>query len=238
MPANTAIAAIKAYKPQMKVDVAAPVVLEQMPNVKWVDKIFGQYAPQTGGQESIGVSVTMPPTRAGVWRIVRAVEYTKAERPTVQNLIDALRQKYGQEDGSTTAPQVAQSYGVPMVDAYWIYDPRGGRVAKPQAAKLMQACMQSWALESYVNELRVPPNPNRFQNLGQDCGANVVVYASWNPNPIGMKPAGVAVRLQVTAVHTALAKMAFQASQGMLTRAEQEETNRQQKKAQGVKPTL
>ncbi len=130
-------------------------------------------SPAAGFSADIaGIRIGMAPQQAAV--AVRAA-----------NLIAALREKYGPEDGSATAPAVAKASGFELRDAYWIYDANGQRLPKQRAAQLAMTCTQIWA-SSYLDRLKLPQNPTFTNPNAANCFGNTVVLAYLTPTTPGV----------------------------------------------------
>lgn len=130
MSQTEAVAAMQRHNPKLST-YPRPGPTALVPGVEFTD---GINARTSNGDEDVQLSVAMPPNAKTVWGIRRTVNYAPDARPTVANIIAALRQKYGKEDGSLANPLAARQAGVEMMDAFWVFDDAGKRVP-PQAAR-------------------------------------------------------------------------------------------------------
>ena len=129
MSVEEALAIVKRHNPQLGVYPRPGMSL--LPGTQFVDGVNTRTDNQS---EDIELSVAMAPNPKVVWGITRSVSYPPDARPTVANIIAALRQKYGKEDGTLQSAASAQVVGVELLDAFWVFDDAGKR-APPQAAR-------------------------------------------------------------------------------------------------------
>jgi hypothetical protein len=242
MPAKDAMAALKTHNAKLQTHTSSPMTFDLLPNVRFVESGGAQYSSGNGESEAISLHFTMTPNPQTVWRILRAVNYEGDGRPAAANVIAALRQKYGPEDGSMNSPQVVKSFGVELIDAYWVFDANGKKVTSQQAKMFMQNCGPNQVGDETqdVMRLQLPPKPDYWVRRGTDCGDITLVVANWQPtSPGGMQgPAGLVLRLQVEAVSHPLHRSAFIATERMVRQAEENQTNKEQQKGKQVKPVL
>jgi hypothetical protein len=129
MTPQQATAAIKAYKPGLKIEVlnsrlfrpsAAPGTFARVPHY-----ISAQEPrSQNGAYEYINVEFTTPPNPPLVAKVERYVQFPIGQPVMASNLLESLRKKYGQENFAYSDQRV------------WVYDVNGKlltRVPVPQS---------------------------------------------------------------------------------------------------------
>lgn len=242
MSANAAIAALKAHNAKLQTHTSSPVTVDLFPKIQFVENAGAEYSSGSGDSEAISLHFTMAPSPQTVWRILRAVNYQGDGKPAAANVIAALRQKYGPEDGSMNSPQVVKSLGVELIDAYWVFDASGKKVSPQQSKLFMQNCGPNQVGDETQDMMRLqlPPKPDYWVRRGTDCGDITLVVANWQPtSPGGMQgPAGLVLRLQVEAVSHPLHRSGFIATERMVRGAEEGQANKEQQKGKQVKPVL
>jgi hypothetical protein len=217
------------------VNAPSPFRFDLLPNVGFVDLM--NLRTNEASQEAVDLFLTMPPNQEFIWYVSRSINYDGDARPTAANVLTSLRQKYGQEDGSMMAPQVAKSYGVESIDAYWVFDANGKKVAPPQAKGYAANCTQGFE-NSDLTPLKLPPNPNQWVRNNINCGEVTMVFANWQPTMPMNGPPGLVLRLQVRAYNSLLHRSAFEASQALMQQAEGKQADKEKQKANQVKPAL
>jgi hypothetical protein len=90
--------------------------------------------PNNAGTPDVYLSLTAPPDRQVVWKIVR---YTRGMHINRSTLLTALREKYGKESAAYTADQGKPSTDDRVTtDLLWLFDERGARVPLPPAEQV------------------------------------------------------------------------------------------------------
>ncbi len=122
MTPEQVVAAVKAFNPNLKVDVVnqrmeppdAPGTFVRVPQV-----MLARIAPSpANGSDRIGIEFSIPPSPPVVIKIVRELVFPAGQPVVASTLIDGLRKKYGQE---TTAN--------PMLT--WVFDVAGKPITRP-----------------------------------------------------------------------------------------------------------
>ena len=239
MSSQQAAAAVRTANPRFQISTNPAVRFDLLPNVAFNEVVYARHAGDAAhGQESIDLKFTQPPNQPLLWSIQRNKQYADAERPTAANLIAALREKYGTEDGSTMPPAVAKASGVELRDAYWIFDAHGQRLPRQRASQLAATCTQIWE-SSYLDRLKLPRNPAFTNPNAANCFENTAVTAYLTPTTPGVTgPPGLVLALVVKAVNMNLYRAHYEASEKFLSQAAEASGNSQQEKAKQVKPKL
>jgi hypothetical protein len=237
MPAREVPAAAKAHNPHFKVDMVPPAQFELLPGVEFVERAVVAHQESTN-PEKLEIRFTMPPSKEVVWFVSRFVQYYP-DKPTVANVIAALREKYGKESGSISPPGVPAMQKVELVDAFWVFDAKGQKVPPAVAAEVGKWCVGQ--NKEYLSLLQQPPSPSLWNGNGGRvfCGEHTIIKASWGVTGAGAGEApGLAHALQVEAVDLGRYHAAFEASQAMLQQAAGKKLDADQQKAAKVKPKL
>lgn len=233
MPVKEAVAAIKKHNPKLQTGTSAgsSYRFDLLPNVNFVDsvKAMGQ-----GPSEVIDLYLTMPPNQDVVWFVSRSIDYDGDTRPTVANVIAALREKYGPEDGSMRDKSLTGTGD--LMDAYWVFDANGKKVSTQQAKGYVAVCAGHDGPD--LNHLRQPPVPNRWMRNNINCGEITMVFANWTPTSAMTGPPGLVLQVMIRAYNNQLHRSAFEASQAMILQAEENQANKEQQKAKQVKPAF
>jgi hypothetical protein len=148
MPAEQALATLKANYPSSKISLARTADYEsawynverENPSHKWVFKID---VDPNGPGDKISVGLSLPPSTQVVHAVGR--ESFLKEPVAVENIVAGLRKKYGQETygvdyrmgGTLTIFDGSTKY------LLWIYDPRGNRVKPDAVTENAQRCLVS-----------------------------------------------------------------------------------------------
>jgi hypothetical protein len=134
MTPEQAIAAIKAYKPSLKVEVlntrvehpSAPGTYVRVPHY-----ISAQETRAPGkGYEYITIEFAMPPSPPLVYQVSRYVLFTPGQSVAASTLVDALVKKYGQDNLFGSADRV------------WVYDTNGKLLSK--VSNEQSICSTDW----------------------------------------------------------------------------------------------
>lgn len=139
MSAKEAMNALKAHNAGFKPGPFTLREYEALPGVVMTPVL---YAPNTGGPnatsgDDFNLLLTYAPNEAFVWGIVRNMGFGRVEdRPTVENTLAGLRQKYGPE--STRQPGANR--------LIWIYDAQGQQVMGQKALEIYTQCSQTWVV--------------------------------------------------------------------------------------------
>jgi len=88
----------------------------------------------TRAQETISLLFTTPPSPEVVWGVKRVYNFVPKERPEMQNMLDALRKKYGPESLPATSDRRDLSKYVA-----WVFDAQGKPMG-PSGAALNTTC--------------------------------------------------------------------------------------------------
>lgn len=229
-----AVAAMQRHNPKLTT-YSRPGPSAIVPGVEFTD---GINARTSNGDEDVQLSVAMPPNPKTVWGIRRTVNYAPDARPTVANIIAALRQKYGKEDGSLANPLAAQQAGVEMMDAFWVFDDAGKRVPPQAARTYAESCgMHQPGQDGLV--LSQAARAGFLRPAGFRCDRWTFIKAGWQPTPpvAGMTP-GLAMNMSVLLADGKLHGESFAASVAMIQGAAQSQQDAEKRKAAQVKPVL
>ena len=137
MPIKTAMDTLKAHNPNLTVDPSLTLPpYEALPGVVMTPLFISKKNTNTSGpeKESIGLFVTMAPTEPLVWGVIRELWYEKEDtRPTVETMVAALRQKYGQETLKDVSNRLI-----------WVYDVQGQQMTEAKAKDVLTRCGSVW----------------------------------------------------------------------------------------------
>jgi hypothetical protein len=117
------------------------------------------YAPNPGGPnatsgDDFNLVLTYAPNEAFVWGIVRNMGFGRVEdRPTVENTLAGLRQKYGQESTRESDSRLI-----------WIYDGEGKQVMGQQAIDIRKQCSGTWVGTGGSIAGNNPDRNNQYSN--------------------------------------------------------------------------
>jgi hypothetical protein len=104
--------------------------------------VFGEEAPTPGGPynlplragENVEILFTVPPNQEVVWAVRRVYFFPGAQRPSLQNTLEALHRKYGPE--TLPADPDPRSYTKGIV---WVYDGQGKPMG-PAGQQIYKTC--------------------------------------------------------------------------------------------------
>lgn len=141
MPVKEAVSALTAQNAGFK---PGPLTLREYEALPGVVMTPVLQAPNPAGSNATSgddfhLLLTYAPNEAFVWGIVRNMGFGRLEqRPTVENTLAGLRQKYGPE--STRQPGADR--------LIWIYDAQGQQVMGQKALEIYNLCSQTWMVGS------------------------------------------------------------------------------------------
>jgi hypothetical protein len=235
MPLDEAIGILKRHNPKLDVyPRQGPSAL--MPGVDLSDGVNLRNFNQS---ENIDVMAAMAPNAKIVWGLRRGVSFAEEGRPTVTNIIAALRQKYGKESGSLQNPASVQAAGVELLDAYWVFDDAGQRVPPAAARQYAELCRGAYVPGLDASSLVSAGRATALVPGGVRCDRWTFIQAQWQPTPLGssMTP-GLALTMTITLGSGALHGKTYAASVAMIENAGREQQNREKRAAEAVKPAL
>lgn len=236
MSLDEAIGIIKRHDPKLDVYPRSGSSA-LMPGVVFSDGVNMRNFNQS---ENIDLMAAMEPNPKIVWGIRRGVSFPAEGRPTVTNTIAALRQKYGKEDGSLQQPASVQAAGVELLDAYWVFDGAGKRVAAPAAREYAQLCRSAHLPgQDPLALAQKAPLSSFLVNGDFHCDRWTFIQAQWQPTPAGagMTP-GLVMTMSITLVNGAMHGKSYAASVAMVEGAARDQQNREKRAAEAVKPVL
>ncbi|MEJ0086733.1 MAG: hypothetical protein WDO72_13685 [Pseudomonadota bacterium] len=235
MSLDEAIGVVKRHDPKLDVypRVGSSALL---PGVVFSDGVNMRNFNQS---ENIDLMAAMEPNAKIVWGIRRGVVYAEEGRPTVTNIIAALRQKYGKEDGSLQQPASVQAAGVELLDAYWLFDDAGKRVSPTAAREYAQLCRQAHLPGQDPLALVSAGRASLLVPGGFHCDRWTFIQAQWQPTPAGagMTP-GLAFNMSITLANGALHGKTYAASVAMVENAARDRQNKEKRAAEAVRPVL
>jgi len=235
MSIDEAIAIVKHHDSKLDVYPRAGVSA-LLPGVVFSDGVNLRNFNQS---ENIDLMAAMEPNAKIVWGIRRGVVFPDEGRPTVTNIIAALRQKYGKEDGSLQQPASVQAAGVELLDAYWVFDGAGKRVPTPAARQYAELCRGAHAPGLDPMALVQATRATFLVPGGFHCDRWTFIQAQWQPTPpgSGMTP-GLAMNMSITLANGASHGKSYAASVAMVENAARDQMNKEKHAAEGVKPVL
>jgi hypothetical protein len=235
MPIDEAIGILKRHNPKLDV-YARPGPSALLPGVEFTDGVNLRNFNQS---ENIDLMAAMEPNARIIWGLRRAVIFADEGRPTVTNIIAALRQKYGKETGSLQHPASVQAAGVELLDAYWVFDDAGQRVPPVAARQYADLCRTTYLPGSDPGALTQATRATALVPGGFHCDRWTFIQASWQPTPAGsgMTP-GLALNMVITLGNGALHGKTYAASVAMIEKAARDQQNKEKRTAEGVKPVL
>jgi len=168
---------------QLSAQLTAYDKLARIYPAKMVDPYFGNnplpyaflFAQGLNATEVIRGDLTSPPDQQIVWRITRTLSFPEGKQPQVNDVLAALRQKYGPESiDMRTNP----------VRPYWFYN-QSGQPAKDGSGVSFQNCFNAPPIAGAWNndvfdgggtlDMTLPPDP--LQGLLPGCGTMVTLSA-------------------------------------------------------------
>lgn len=182
MPAEQALATLKAGYPGAKITLERTRDYEsawfnverENPNHKWVFKIQGDL---NGRGENIVVGLSLPPSRQVVQSIGR--QTVLQEPVAVENIVAALRKKYGEETYGT-GYKVNVFDGASEKNFMWVYDAQGKRVKPAAITENATRCTLGMGVGSGDAEISLavsrPYGPDALN--GNPCLSLVILHAS------------------------------------------------------------
>jgi hypothetical protein len=156
MPVKEAVDALKAHNAGFN---PGPITLREYEALPGVVMTPVLYAPNPGGPNATSgddfrLLLTYAPNEAFVWGIVRNMGFGRVEdRPTVENTLAGVRQKYGQES-------VKEGDSLLI----WIYDGEGKQVMGQQAKDIRQQCSATWVNAGGSIAGNNPDRNNQYSN--------------------------------------------------------------------------
>ena len=156
MSAKEAVAALKAHNAGFK---PYPITLREYEAIPGVVMTPVLYAPNPGGPnatsgDDFNLVLTYAPNEAFVWGIVRNMGFGRVEdRPTVENTLAGLRQKYGQESIRESDSRLI-----------WIYDAQGQQVMGQNAIDIRKQCSGTWVSTGGSIAGNNPDRNNQYSN--------------------------------------------------------------------------
>src|ERR1041385_9395768 len=187
MPAEEALAALKASYPASKITLertpdyesAWYTVERENPSHKWVHQIS---VDPNGPGDKISVGLSLPPSKQVVHSVSRAT-FLK-EPVAVENVLAALRKKYGQE----TYGVDYRMGGVTPFDGaekqfLWAYDSQGNRVKPEAVTKNATVCSSVNTADAGATEITLAgTRPYQLSTLNSSpCWSLVVLRAGIQP---------------------------------------------------------
>jgi hypothetical protein len=235
MSVDEALAILKQHNPKLGV-YPRPAMSGLVAGVGFSDGVNTRTDNQS---EDIELSAAMAPSPKIVWGVIRNITYTPEARPTVANIIAALRQKYGKEDGSMQSPASAQVVGVELLDAYWVFDGAGKRVPPQAAHSYAESCRSVHAPAQDALALTQQTRSTYMMPGSVRCDRWIFIHASWQPTypGTGMTP-GVAMNMRTVLANGALHGKAFTASVALVEGVARDQQTKEKQAAEQVKPVL
>lgn len=235
MPIEEAIGILKRHNPKLEV-YARPGPSALLPGVDFSDGVNLRNFNQS---ENIDLMAAMDPNAKIVWALRRGVVFAEEGRPTVTNIIAALRQKYGKETGSVQHPASVQAAGVELLDAYWVFDDAGQRVPVAAARPYVDACRGTYLPGRDGLALSQAGRATALVPAGIHCDRWTYIQAEWQPTPMGssMTP-GLVMNMAITLGNGALHGKTYAATIALLENAARDKQNKEKRAADAVKPVL
>lgn len=154
-----------------------------------VDPYFGNkplpyaflFAEGLSATEVIRGDLTSPPDTQIVWRFTRTLTFPAGNKPQANDLLAALRQKYGPESSDMRTNPVRP---------YWFYDESGQRAKDGNGVSLQNCFVAPPIAGAWNNDvfggggslnMNLPPDP--LQGLLPGCGTMVILSAILNTTP-------------------------------------------------------
>jgi hypothetical protein len=184
--------------------------------------------------EVITVSLTLPPSKATVWRVSRFTPFEAGKEPTVENVIDSLRAKYGPEAILIKNPNMAANSKLA-----WYFDETGKRVERPGGLSPGSCVEQlgptdvslSQAGSHVLQYLLFQPLDDR-QGISE-CRAVIVVTAQMQPGSTNFRVVG---RLRVTVADLPLEARAHAATLAWIAKGRAAEAEQESQRQDKVAP--
>jgi len=234
MGLDEALATVKRHNPNLGV-YPRPAMAGLVAGVGFSDGVNTRTNNQS---EDIELSATMAPSAPVVWGIRRSVTYQPEGRPSVTNVIAALRQKYGREDGSLQHPASVQAAGVELLDAYWVFDNAGKRLPPQTARSYVESCRGVHSPAQDSQALTQATRSTYMAPAGFRCDRGTMILASWQPTYPGTGTPGLVMNMSIVLANGTLHGKGFAASVALVEGTARDQQNREKQAADAVKPVL
>lgn len=167
MSMSQALAAVHAHNGQLKDMPVEMDGYEALPDIKLLPVIYSATKPPTG--EVIELEFTMPPSQPFLWGISRQVSFKPEDAPTRDNMLAALRQKYG--------PETKIENDI----LTWIFDAQGK--ALPPGTQFYTGC--EWNFHAQMIDAMMPQLEGRTLHNGRysDQMEKGYFYTSYGRDP-------------------------------------------------------
>jgi len=203
--------------------LAAHAQLQKHSSAVYVQDIsgseFGMTIPDPKNRDQVTVFLTQLPNDPYVWMIQRAQTFDPGVSMSKENLLTAMRQKYGQES-------LMSDHGGGGLFYYWVFDPNGKLLAK--ADSRYTNCSGSLFI---TNMNRGPDRPNDILDLCYGSFLGVTLYVNMGDAQLVW---AYSVELVNMPYAVAAATITMNANKAAGEKARQEELN----KADQNKPTF
>ncbi len=185
--------------------------------------------------EVISVSLTLPPSKAVVWRVTRSNYFVAGQAPTVEKVIESLRAKYGPEANLVLNPNLAANARLT-----WYFDENGKRVAEPGGLSAASCTRQLGPTDETLGatEDHTPAylllRPLDERQGVSECRSVIVVSAQLAPlpsNPVNFRITG---RLHVVIADLPLEARAHAATLALIAKGAAAEAQQQQQQEDKV----
>jgi hypothetical protein len=219
MPVKEAMLALKADNPNLILN-PHKLELEGFTQDLMTSLTASQMASPTRGAEDIELMFTAPPNTEALWGISRTTTYPSQERPSMDNIVAALRQKYGPESlRPGTNPARVDS----MV---WVFDAQGRPLPAAQAKRTWELCASlmdaRFTPTDAINELTSPVQ------RAPECDSAILATAGLGSALINQgRPEYAVNNLNVRVMHAPMYKAASAATRAVSVAAGQARANKQ-----------
>jgi hypothetical protein len=223
MPLKAALDVVKAHNPNLAMEPLTLPPYEALPGVTITPLVQSKKNTNTSGPEKeyVGLLITTAPSEPHVWGVMRELYYEREDsRPTIDTIVGALRQKYGQESLNEN------------IRLTWMYDAQGQLVPKAKVQEIMSKCVSLWMVGLGVTGpglhagyfSRTMVGGYYYSSYGKDpfnglCYSFSMVQAEYQAqSPIGKTSPPLVVNVKLNATNRQLEVSGLTAAHGLLIR--------------------
>jgi hypothetical protein len=179
-----------------------------------------QMASATKGGEDVELLFTVPPNTEALWGIRRSTTYANQERPSMDNIVAALRNKYGPE---SLRPGSDPNRVDSMI---WVFDAQGRLLPAGQARRTWELCASlmdaRFTPNDAINELTSP------MQRAPECDSAIIATAGLGSTLLNEgRPEYVVNNLIVRVMHAPMYKAAMEATRAVALAASQARATKQ-----------
>ncbi len=215
MPLKSALDAVKAHNPNIKMEPQHKLEFEALPGVVMTPVLAGHAKVSDDVTESIGLLLTVAPNEAFVDGVWRTVSFGKpASRSPVDTILSGTRKKYGPESVKEDARLL------------WVFDAQGQQVMGARAKDIWGKCDRHWisgfpydldTINRHVMRGYYSVSDGR-DDFGGICHSHSVVHATYLAGPAQGASQDLVMEVKIKVVNAPLQASGVTATNTLLTR--------------------